>query len=120
MLTQPAATKGTFEAARSASAAATDWDADEWQMVEARLVGAAAVLLQKHFYRLVANLFTAAGHPGWLPAGGDTSNRLDLVLIDESDSLPAEIKSRTESAIINVKSVQQALENRVVLDQRAY
>jgi hypothetical protein len=69
---------------------------------------------------MVASLFEAAGLVSWRPPRGDTSNRIDLILIDSRDSLPVEIKSRTESEAINIKSVQQALENRVVLNERKF
>jgi ferredoxin len=77
-------------------------------------------LRQGHFYPLVAALFTLAGFPVWRPVQGDTNNRIDLILIDRDDSLPVEVKSRTEVSVINVKSVQQALENKLILDKRAF
>ncbi len=119
-VTAAAADEPEFLTARSAHTPALDWPAETWLQVAARLAGGAVAHRQEAFYPLIARLFTAAGHPAWLPARGDTSNRIDLVLIDERDSLPVEVKSYTESATINVKSVQQALENRVVLDERAF
>lgn len=119
-LTDPVNDEGVFVEYRDVQTALADWENGEWAALAGRLTAAAALLKQEAFYPLVAHLFTAAGHPAWRPAQGDTSNRIDLVLVDAEDSLPVEVKSRTEVAVINVKSVQQALENRVVLDQRAF
>jgi len=77
-------------------------------------------LRQGEFYRLVAALFTVAGFPVWRPVQGDPNNRVDLILVDDKDSLPVEVKSQTEVSVINVKSVQQALENKLILDERAF
>ena len=79
-----------------------------------------ASLTQAAFYRLVSSLFNALGVPTFLSAAGDTNNRIDLILIDAVSSLPVEVKSATETRSINVKSIQQALENRIVLDQREF
>ncbi len=79
-----------------------------------------AGLSQSAFYPLVASLFLQSGFPVWRGAPGDTSSRFDLLLVDEEDSLPVEVKSRPESAVINVKSIQQALENKIILDSRAF
>jgi Fe-S-cluster-containing hydrogenase component 2 len=119
-VTLPAADDADFYERRDEQRVVVDWPNETWQMVSQRLTAAATDLRQSAFYPLVAHLFTAAGHPAWRPAQGDTSNRIDLVLIDAVDSLPVEVKSRTEVSVVNVKSVQQALENRVVLDQRAF
>lgn len=118
--TVPVTDDAEFFASRDGVSGHIAWPDATWREVATRLANAAAGLRQDAFYPLVAHLFTAAGHPAWSPAHGDTSNRIDLILIDDVDSLPAEVKSRTESATINVKSVQQALENRVVLDERAF
>ncbi len=109
-----------FFASRDTVTNHVTWPEGTWDDLAARLAVAAEGLRQDTFYPLVAHLFTAAGHPGWLPARGDTSNRIDLILVNEVDSLPAEVKSATESRAINVKSIQQALENRVVLDERRF
>jgi Fe-S-cluster-containing hydrogenase component 2 len=114
----PASNDKGFFGARADQSAETNWSDAEFEAVAERLAGAGASLLQGSFYPLVASLFTAAGHPAWRPPAGDTSNRIDVILIDDEDSLPVEVKSRTESPVINVKAVQQALENRVVLDER--
>lgn len=114
----PASDEKAFFRVRGDQSAETNWSDAEFKAVARQLAGAAASLLQGSFYPLVASLFTAAGHPAWRPPAGDTSNRIDVILIDDEDSLPVEVKSRSESPVINVKAVQQALENRVVLDER--
>jgi Fe-S-cluster-containing hydrogenase component 2 len=73
---------------------------------------------QRPFYPLVASLFTALGLPMRLGNPGDTSNRFDGLILDPTESIPVEMKSPGESLQINVKSVQQALENKVGLDAR--
>jgi Fe-S-cluster-containing hydrogenase component 2 len=73
---------------------------------------------QATFYPLVGRLLTAAGLPTWVPRRGDTNNRIDAIVMDPIDSIPIEIKSPTETLYINVKAVQQALENKIVLRRR--
>ena len=85
-----------------------------------RLVFSAFDLTQRSFYRLVEGLFRLAGFDVSPGNSGDTSSRFDLLLLDDRDCIPVEVKSRTETQFINVKSVQQALENKIVLDSRAY
>jgi hypothetical protein len=51
---------------------------------------------------------------------GDTNNRIDSIIIDEKRSIPIEIKSPTEVAYINVKSLGQALENKIILLSRKF
>jgi Fe-S-cluster-containing hydrogenase component 2 len=82
------------------------------------LAGNAQLLQQDAFYPLVARLLTAAGFPTVVTRQGDTSNRIDAITRLPNDTLPIEIKSPTESMVVNIKSVQQALENKVVLDAR--
>jgi ferredoxin len=76
-------------------------------------------LQKEKFYRLVGNLLTAIGMPTLVSRHGDTSNRMDAVVVDARQSVPVEIKSPTEVESVNVKSVQQALENKVIMESRA-
>jgi hypothetical protein len=51
---------------------------------------------------------------------GDTNNRIDSIIIDDHRSIPIEIKSPTEITYINVKSIGQALENKIILLSRKF
>lgn len=51
---------------------------------------------------------------------GDTNNRIDSIIIDDKRSIPIEIKSPTEVTYINVKSIGQALENKIILLSRKF
>lgn len=115
-----ASSRGEFLARRAAMDAATAWSPSASDEIVDRLYPRAASLTQRAFYPLVASLFTAAGFPAWMPPHGDTNNRMDVLLVDAADSLPVEVKSRTETGAINVKSVQQALENKILLDERKF
>ena len=49
---------------------------------------------------------------------GDTNDRMDAKILGEFGIIPIEIKSPTETEKINVKSIRQALENKIVLLSR--
>jgi Fe-S-cluster-containing hydrogenase component 2 len=111
-------TESAFTTDRHRLAARISWSSVSPEALAEVLYQRAATLYQAQFYPLVATLFSVAGFPAWCPPQGDTSNRMDLILLDPEDSLPVEVKSRTEVEAINVKSVQQALENKIILDER--
>lgn len=52
--------------------------------------------------------------------GGDTNNRIDAIIIDNENSIPIEIKSPGESKEINIKSIRQACENKVIILSRKF
>lgn len=52
--------------------------------------------------------------------GGDTNNRMDAIIIDNENSIPIEIKSPGESKEINIKSIRQACENKVIILSRKF
>lgn len=108
----------SFLEGRARLSARIAWSGESPDDLADRLYRRAAPLFQREFYPLVASLFTTAGFPAWRPPQGDTSNRIDLLLLHQEDSIPVEVKSRTEVEVINVKAVQQALENKIVIDQR--
>lgn len=51
---------------------------------------------------------------------GDVNCRMDAIIIDNKDSIPIEIKSPGESKEINIKSIRQACENKVVILSRKF
>lgn len=82
------------------------------------LVERCSATTQSSFYPLVASMLNSLGLPTTLPPGGDTNNRIDALIYRDGSSAPVEIKSPTETREINVKSIQQAIENKIVLDER--
>ena len=51
---------------------------------------------------------------------GDVNCRMDAIIIDADFSIPIEIKSPREVREINIKSIRQAVENKVVLLSRKF
>ncbi len=49
---------------------------------------------------------------------GDNGARWDAIIIDETRSIPIEIKSPTEEMHLSVKAIRQALENKIILLSR--
>jgi Fe-S-cluster-containing hydrogenase component 2 len=96
----------------------TQWHRDDIDALADRLASATAALGQDAFYPLTEKLFRAAGFDARLGRPGDTANRIDLTLVSDNDAVPVEIKSPTESRAVNMKSIQQALENKVILMAR--
>ncbi|MCE1189262.1 MAG: hypothetical protein LWX56_08970 [Ignavibacteria bacterium] len=75
---------------------------------------------QYNFYPLISRLFQYLGFNCITSRTGDTNNRMDAILVDDFQSIPIEIKSPTEIGYINIKSIQQATENKVVLLSRKF
>lgn len=48
------------------------------------------------------------------------NNRMDAIIIDDENSIPIEIKSPGESKEINIKSIRQACENKVIILSRKF
>lgn len=73
------------------------------------------------FYEVVGDILETIGFDKVsVTREGDTNNRMDAIIIDKSQSIPIEIKSPREIEYINVKSVRQALENKIVLLSREF
>ena len=72
------------------------------------------------FYPLVGQIFSEMGININVTRDGDTNNRADAIIIDPQYSIPIEIKSPTEIDRVNIKSVRQALENKIVLLSRKF
>lgn len=51
---------------------------------------------------------------------GDVNCRMDAIIIDEENSIPIEIKSPREVREINIKSIRQAFENKVIILSRKF
>ena len=51
---------------------------------------------------------------------GDTNNRIDATIVDKKRTIPIEIKSPGETEYVNMKSIRQALENKVILLSRKF
>jgi len=73
---------------------------------------------QDEYYPFVASMLSAAGFPTELGRHGDTSDRADAIMHTSVSLVPIEIKSPTEIREINIKSIQQALENKTILQSR--
>lgn len=70
------------------------------------------------FYPMVADLFSVVGFDCHASRAGINYERWDAIAIDDSRSIPIEIKSPTEELFISVKAIRQALENKVILLSR--
>jgi len=108
----------SFAAWRRGFATAPVLDATAREALVDRLWSNAAGHRQREYYRLGASLFRGLGIPASLSHAGDNASRVDLVLDDAVDPIAVEIKSATEVGAINVKSIQQALENKLTLARR--
>ena len=73
------------------------------------------------FYEVIGDILEEIGFSKVsVTREGDTNNRMDAIIIDDKRSIPIEIKSHKEIEYINVKSVRQALENKIVLLSRKF
>ena len=75
---------------------------------------------QRIFYPLTVKVLVALGYDAIVGNQGDTNNRVDAFIRDALDSIPIEIKSPTEVMNINIKSIQQAIENKIILLSRQF
>jgi len=72
------------------------------------------------FYPLIVGLLRSVGYDCELTRAGVNYQRWDALIRDEESSIPVEIKSPGEEPFLSVKSVRQALENKVVLLARKH
>ena len=69
------------------------------------------------FYKTIESLLRLLGYEAKMSNLGDTSNRIDLIIRSEKGNVPVEIKSYTETPFINWKSIQQAVENKLLISR---
>jgi hypothetical protein len=72
------------------------------------------------YYPLIGELLNDFGIKVNVTRDGDTNNRSDAMIIDEKYSISVEIKSPTEIEYVNIKSIRQALENKIILLSRKF
>ena len=73
------------------------------------------------FYEVIGYILESIGfNKVSVTREGDTNNRMDAIIIDDAQSIPIEIKSPKEVEYVNIKSIRQALENKIVLLSRQF
>jgi hypothetical protein len=73
------------------------------------------------FYETIGDILKTIGFENvQVTRDGDTNNRMDAIIVDAQRSIPIEIKSPREVEYINIKSIRQALENKIILLSRAF
>lgn len=72
------------------------------------------------YYPLIEKLLQSIDFDVRTTRIGDTNNRVDAFIIDKKYSIPIEIKSPGETDNIDVKSIRQALENKIILLSREF
>lgn len=70
-----------------------------------------------HFYKTIESILRLLGYEAKMSNLGDTSNRIDLIIRSNEGNIPVEIKSYTETPTVNWKSVQQAVENKLLISR---
>ena len=73
---------------------------------------------QNTFYPIIQYLFNKLGLECVNSRYGVNPERWDSIIIDKKKIVPIEIKSPTEVLRINIKSIGQALENKIILHSR--
>lgn len=70
-----------------------------------------------YFYKTIESILRLLGYDAKMSNLGDTSNRIDLIIRSKRGNIPVEIKSYAETPTINLKSIQQALENKLLISR---
>ena len=83
----------------------------------AQILPLLAALKGRNFYLLTEKVLRSLGIAARMSNMGDTSQRTDLIVTTPAGSIPVEIKSATETPIINAKSIQQAVENKLTISR---
>ena len=78
-------------------------------------------LMNFEFYDIIGLILKHIGFKNaHVSRGGDVNNRMDAIIIDDENSIPIEIKSPGESKEINIKSIRQACEKKVIILSRKF
>ncbi|MBJ7694267.1 hypothetical protein C6P08_06780 [Weissella confusa] len=85
-----------------------------------KVVKAAGYFTKEEFYPFIGILFSMLGFEVKVSPHGQNAQREDLIISFENRTIPVEIKSKTEVSRINIKSIEQALENKILLKARKY
>lgn len=73
------------------------------------------------FYPFIGDLFEIIGFKVNVSPNGQNAQRADIVLnYKDIHTIPVEVKSKTEIPKINIKSIEQAIENKIILESRKY
>lgn len=76
---------------------------------------------KEEFYPFVGKLFRIIGFEASVSRNGQNAQRADIVLNYQGKrTIPVEVKSKTEVSKINIKSIEQAFENKIILMSRQY
>lgn len=77
--------------------------------------------MKSEFYDIIGLILKHIGFESThVSRGGDVNNRMDAIIIDDENSIPIEIKSPKECKEINLKSIRQACENKVIILSRKF
>lgn len=75
-----------------------------------------STMKQSDFYPMIADLLGYIfNRDAFAPSAGNNNMRYDVMIPDDENSIPVEVKSPTEEEMLSVKAIRQALENKVLL-----
>lgn len=77
-------------------------------------------VMDKKFYQYIGEILKIIGLNAIVTREGDVNCRFDATIKDDKTSIPIEIKSPKEDSQINIKSIRQAFENKVVILSRKF
>lgn len=75
---------------------------------------------KEQFYPFIADLFSIIGFNSVVSPNGQNAQRADVVLYYNKRTIPVEVKSKTEVSKLNIKAIEQAVENKIILESRKY
>ena len=75
---------------------------------------------KEQFYPFIADLFNIIGFDSVVSPNGQNAQRADVVLYYNKRTIPVEVKSKTEVGKLNIKAIEQAVENKIILESRKY